>query len=113
MYEGAPKRASEQDREYVKRLAEFVKEWENKSDTRKLPEFIEYLDYFEQANAAVCLEDDAPGDAVRLRADSRPPFRLSSSRPNRLGWTTWPGIDRKTTAADATVVFQAGQAAPT
>jgi DNA helicase-2/ATP-dependent DNA helicase PcrA len=59
-------RAPEQDREYIKRLAEFVKEWEDKSDTRKLPEFIEYLDYFEQANGAVCLEDDAPGDAVRL-----------------------------------------------
>jgi len=59
-------RAPEQDRDYVKRLAEFIKEWEDKSDTRKLPEFIEYLDYFEQANGAVCLEDDAPGDAVRL-----------------------------------------------
>jgi ATP-dependent DNA helicase UvrD/PcrA len=59
-------RAPEQDRDYIKRLAEFVKEWEDKSDTRKLPEFIEYLDYFEQANGAVCLEDDAPGDAVRL-----------------------------------------------
>jgi DNA helicase-2/ATP-dependent DNA helicase PcrA len=59
-------RAPEQDRDYVKRLAEFVKEWEDKSDTRKLPEFIEYLDYFEQAGGAVCLEDDAPGDAVRL-----------------------------------------------
>jgi len=59
-------RAPEQNHDYVKRLAEFVKEWEDKSDTRKLPEFIEYLDYFEQANGAVCLEDDAPGDAVRL-----------------------------------------------
>ena len=59
-------RAPQQDREYVKRLAEFVKEWEDKSDTRKLPEFIEYIDYFEQAGGAVCLEDDAPGDAVRL-----------------------------------------------
>jgi len=59
-------RAPEQDRDYVKRLAEFIKEWEDKSDTRKLPEFIEYLDYFEQAGGAVCLEDDAPGDAVRL-----------------------------------------------
>ena len=59
-------RAPEQDRDYIKRLAEFVNEWEGKSDTRKLPEFIEYLDYFEQANGAVCLEDDAPGDAVRL-----------------------------------------------
>jgi DNA helicase-2/ATP-dependent DNA helicase PcrA len=59
-------RAPEQDRDYVKRLAEFVKEWEEKSDTRKLPEFIEYLDFFEQAGGAVCLEDDAPADAVRL-----------------------------------------------
>jgi DNA helicase II / ATP-dependent DNA helicase PcrA len=59
-------RAPVQDRPYVKRLAEFLKEWEDKSETRKLPEFIEYLDYFEQANGAVCLEDDAPGDAVRL-----------------------------------------------
>src|SRR3984893_18386869 len=59
-------RAPEQDRDYVKRLAEFVKEWEDKSDTRKLPEFIEYLDFFEQANGAICLEEDAPGDAVRL-----------------------------------------------
>jgi DNA helicase-2/ATP-dependent DNA helicase PcrA len=59
-------RAPEQNRDYIKRLAEFVKEWEDKSDTRKLPELIEYLDYFEQANGAVCLEDDAPGDAVRL-----------------------------------------------
>jgi DNA helicase-2/ATP-dependent DNA helicase PcrA len=62
VYQRAPLR----DREYVKRLAEFVKEWEDKSDTRKLPEFIEYLDYYEQAGGAVCLEDDAPGDAVRL-----------------------------------------------
>jgi DNA helicase-2/ATP-dependent DNA helicase PcrA len=59
-------RAPEQDREYIARLAEFVKAWEDKSDTRKLPEFIEYLDFFEQANGAVCLEDNAPGDAVRL-----------------------------------------------
>jgi DNA helicase II / ATP-dependent DNA helicase PcrA len=59
-------RAAPRDRDYVKRLAEFIKEWEDKSDTRKLPEFIEYLDYFEQAGGTVCLEDDAPGDAVRL-----------------------------------------------
>jgi DNA helicase-2/ATP-dependent DNA helicase PcrA len=59
-------RALEQDRDYIQRLAEFVNEWEGKSDTRKLPEFIEYLDYFEQANGVVCLEDDAPGDVVRL-----------------------------------------------
>src|SRR5262249_3098250 len=39
-------RASEQDYKYVARLTEFAKEWEPKSDTRSLPEFIEYLDYF-------------------------------------------------------------------
>ena len=59
-------RASEQDRKYVQRLAEFVKDWEAKSDTRQLPELIEYLDYFEQAGGSISLEDDVPGDAVRL-----------------------------------------------
>jgi DNA helicase II / ATP-dependent DNA helicase PcrA len=59
-------RAPEQDRKYVQRLAEFVKEWEAKSDTRRLPEFVEYLDFFEQAGGTICLEDDAPADAVRL-----------------------------------------------
>jgi DNA helicase II / ATP-dependent DNA helicase PcrA len=59
-------RASEQDYKYVARLKEFAKEWEPKSDTRSLPEFLEYLDYFEQARGAVCREDDGPGDAVKL-----------------------------------------------
>jgi DNA helicase-2/ATP-dependent DNA helicase PcrA len=59
-------RASEQGYKYVARLAEFAKEWEPKSDTRSLPEFLEYLDYFEQARGAVCREDEAPGDAVKL-----------------------------------------------
>jgi len=59
-------RASQQDRKYVQRLAEFVKEWEPKSETRQLGEFLEYLDYFQQANATIALEDDVPGDAVQL-----------------------------------------------
>ena len=59
-------RAAERDRKYVKRLSEFVKEWEAKSETRLLPEFIEYLEYFQQANGSINLEDDAPGDAVQL-----------------------------------------------
>jgi len=50
----------------VQRLTEFAKEWEAKSETRKLPEFLEYLDYFQQANETIALEDDAPGDAVQL-----------------------------------------------
>jgi DNA helicase-2/ATP-dependent DNA helicase PcrA len=59
-------RASEQDRHYVKRLSEFVKEWEPKSETRNLPEFVEYLDYFDQAGGTVSLEEEAPTDAVQL-----------------------------------------------
>ena len=59
-------RASEQDYKYVARLTEFAKEWEQKSDTRSLPEFVEYLDYYEQAGGVIALEDDAPADAVKL-----------------------------------------------
>src|SRR6266700_2740485 len=58
--------AKEHDRKYVTRLAEFMKEWEPKSETRGLPEFIEYLDYYTQAGGAVSLEEDPPGDAVQL-----------------------------------------------
>src|SRR5229473_944092 len=59
-------RASEQDGAYVKRLPEFVKAWEPKSETRGLPEFVEYLEYFDQAGGTISLEEDAPGDAVQL-----------------------------------------------
>ena len=59
-------RASRQDRKYVQRLIEFVKEWESKSETRQLGEFLEYLDYFQQANGTIALDDEAPGDAVQL-----------------------------------------------
>ena len=61
-----PARAAAQDQKYVRRLTEFAKEWEGKSDTRKLPEFLEYLDFYQQANETIALEDDIPGDAVQL-----------------------------------------------
>jgi DNA helicase-2/ATP-dependent DNA helicase PcrA len=59
-------RASERDRKTVGRLSEFVKEWEPKSERHDLAEFLEYLDYYEQANEKICLEDEALGDAVQL-----------------------------------------------
>ncbi len=59
-------RANEQDYKYVARFMEFAKEWEPKSDTRGLPELIEYLDWYEQAGGVVALQDDAPADAVKL-----------------------------------------------
>src|SRR6202521_921961 len=61
-----PQRAGAQDRKYVNQLGQFMKDWEPKSETRALPEFLEYLDYFEQAGGTLSLEDDAPGDAVQL-----------------------------------------------
>jgi DNA helicase II / ATP-dependent DNA helicase PcrA len=59
-------RATARDRKYVTRLAEFIVEWEPRSDTRGLAEFLEYLDYFDQAGGTVSLEDEVPGDAVQL-----------------------------------------------
>lgn len=59
-------RASSQDRKYVARLGEFAKEWEPKSETRGLAEFVEYLGYYSQAGGTISLEDDFPGDAVQL-----------------------------------------------
>jgi len=61
-----PARASTQDQKYVNRLAEFAREWEPKSETRRLPEFLEYLDYYQQANETIALDDEAPGEAVQL-----------------------------------------------
>jgi DNA helicase-2/ATP-dependent DNA helicase PcrA len=61
-----PQLAGARDRKFVAQLAQFVKDWEPKSEKRDLSEFLEYLDYFEQAGGTVCLDDDAPGDAVQL-----------------------------------------------
>ena len=61
-----PQLAGVRDLRYVTQLAQFLKDWEPKSDTRSLPEFLEYLDYFEQARGVICLDDDAPSDAVQL-----------------------------------------------
>jgi ATP-dependent DNA helicase UvrD/PcrA len=59
-------RASARDRKYVTRLTEFAKEWEPKSETRSLTEFVQYLDYYSQAGGTISLEEDSPGDAVQL-----------------------------------------------
>jgi DNA helicase-2/ATP-dependent DNA helicase PcrA len=61
-----PQRTGTQERKYINQLVQFIKDWEPKSETRGLPEFLEYLEYFEQAGGTLSLEDDAPGDAVQL-----------------------------------------------
>jgi len=53
------------ERRYIDRLAQFIREWQPKSETSKLTEFVEYLDYFIQAGGQINLEQDA-GDAVQL-----------------------------------------------
>jgi DNA helicase-2/ATP-dependent DNA helicase PcrA len=57
--------AAGEDRKYFERLAQFVREWQPKSETQRLNEFVEYLDYFEQAGGSVNLEQES-GDAVQL-----------------------------------------------
>jgi len=53
------------DRPYFDRLGQFVREWQQKSESTRLPEFVQYLDYFGQAGGQINLEQDA-GDAVQL-----------------------------------------------
>ncbi len=54
-----------EDRKYFDRLAQFVREWQPKSETQRLREFVEYLDYFEQAGGSINLDQET-GDAVQL-----------------------------------------------
>jgi DNA helicase-2/ATP-dependent DNA helicase PcrA len=56
---------SGEDRKYFDRLAQFVRDWQLKSETQRLREFVEYLDYFEQAGGSINLEQES-GDAVQL-----------------------------------------------
>ncbi|HXN23172.1 MAG TPA: ATP-dependent DNA helicase [Candidatus Dormibacteraeota bacterium] len=58
--------ATSADKKYFKRFHQFVRDWEAKSETETLPEFLEYLDFFEQANGQISLEEELPDDAVKL-----------------------------------------------
>jgi DNA helicase-2/ATP-dependent DNA helicase PcrA len=57
---------SEMDRLYLDRFVEFVKEWERKSEGRRLSDFLEYLFYFGEAHGDIHLETEPSGDAVQL-----------------------------------------------
>ena len=56
---------SASDRRYIDRLAQFIREWQPKSTTSRLHEFVEYLDYYAQAGGSINLEQEG-GDAVQL-----------------------------------------------
>ena len=53
------------DQPYLRRFAQFVREWQSKSETCRLREFVEYLDYFAQAGGQINLEQESR-DAVQL-----------------------------------------------
>nr|HEV7955307.1 ATP-dependent DNA helicase [Candidatus Acidoferrales bacterium] len=53
-------------RVYHERLAQFIREWEPKSETKHLAEFVEYLDLFQQAGGQISLTEEMGKDAVQL-----------------------------------------------
>jgi DNA helicase II / ATP-dependent DNA helicase PcrA len=57
---------SEIDRQHVERLAEFVASWQRKSERTRLGDFIEYLDYFDELEGDIQIEEEASDDAVQL-----------------------------------------------
>ena len=57
---------SEIDRQHVDRLVEFVKGWQRKSDPKGLREFVEYLNYFEELEGDIQIEEETSDDAVQL-----------------------------------------------
>ncbi|HUJ32748.1 MAG TPA: UvrD-helicase domain-containing protein, partial [Candidatus Acidoferrum sp.] len=57
---------SETDRQHVDRLVEFVKEWQSKSQQKRLRDFIEYLNFFDELEGDVQIEEELSDDAVQL-----------------------------------------------
>jgi DNA helicase-2/ATP-dependent DNA helicase PcrA len=57
---------SDADKQYLERLVEFVKEWERKSEGKKLHDFLEYWNYFQELGGDICLGEESSDDAVQL-----------------------------------------------
>src|SRR5215469_984944 len=57
---------SEADGFYLDRFVAFVREWERKSEDRRLSDFLEYLYYFNEARGDIFIEDQPSEDAVEL-----------------------------------------------
>jgi len=56
----------EADRRYLERFVQFVKNWEQKSEKKRLRDFVEYLEYFSEAGGDICLDEESADDAVQL-----------------------------------------------
>jgi len=57
---------SEIDRQHVNRLVEFVDQWQRKSEQKGLRDFVEYLDYFDELEGDIQIEEETSDDAVQL-----------------------------------------------
>jgi DNA helicase-2/ATP-dependent DNA helicase PcrA len=57
---------SDADRQYLDRLVEFVKEWDRKSEGKRLRDFLEYLGYFQELGGDISLGEETAEDAVQL-----------------------------------------------
>jgi DNA helicase-2/ATP-dependent DNA helicase PcrA len=57
---------SDADRQYLDRLVEFVKEWERKSEGKRLRDFLEYWGYFQELGGDISLGEETAEDAVQL-----------------------------------------------
>jgi DNA helicase-2/ATP-dependent DNA helicase PcrA len=56
----------EADRKALERFRKFAEQWEKRSATRRLREFVEYLAYFREAGGRIDLEEESTEDAVQL-----------------------------------------------
>jgi len=58
--------ADDPNRAALDRFLEFAREWEKKSETETVREFVDYLEYFREAGGEVCFEEGESKDAVQL-----------------------------------------------
>lgn len=61
----APMR-SEIEQQHVERLAQFVNEWQRKSERKGLHDFVEYLNFFDELDGDIQIEEEVSDDAVQL-----------------------------------------------
>ena len=57
---------SEIDGQHVDRLVQFVNEWQHKSEQKSLYDFVEYLNFFDELEGDVQIEEEISDDAVQL-----------------------------------------------
>jgi DNA helicase-2/ATP-dependent DNA helicase PcrA len=57
---------ADSDSDYLDCFREFVEQWQKKEKRQDLANFVEYLDYFEQANGDITLKKEPTDNAVQL-----------------------------------------------